>query len=95
MYFILGQQVSLWLDVHNKSAKVVKEVKSFASFHEAMEARKTQNVQNYPLYSNSLKHALAISVISLNMQIGDNIRHIFRFFLISMSISVDIKPFLN
>lgn len=38
-YFILGQQVSLWLDVHNKSAKVVKEVKSFASFHEAMEAR--------------------------------------------------------
>jgi len=39
MYFILGQQVSLWLDVHNKSAKVVKEVKSFASFHEAMEAR--------------------------------------------------------
>jgi hypothetical protein len=36
-----GQQVSLWLDVHNKSAKKAKEdpAKSIVSFHEAMEAR--------------------------------------------------------
>jgi hypothetical protein len=42
---LAGQQVSLWLDVHNKSAvkKIAEKqedpMNNFASFHEAMEAR--------------------------------------------------------